>query len=639
MRMRLLGPKRGITDQVENVDTPRDFTAPNAMLNIVPNAGKDGRDNLGSRDGMTKVFRTQIGIQPVRLMGVIGRSITFVQSWNQQPALTGDNAAGGSVPVARPVTYCCCEIGYDGSILKTYVDPSGTYATSSAAGCCADLMPELQTWRTNGPVLARAAFFCNVTKTYGFGTRKIVRVHIIENGVITKSYECEDADPGDAVTVAADDIVGTSCEFVGPYLIVTAGKYVYFFNATLGTSDALAGGTGYLQRSALAGWSWLCHNARGFYIRAREQVVSNNGATVQYRFNSARPVGCVAVCYRGSPTISGAVSASGNSEGSYIRSGVATFILAEWPTTPGADWYEPDGPVDVAAQQGTSNLLEALEKVQNHNEDQPDFRIAEWIDTKGRMPLDIAWSVRYGKSDASLPFDNSQNVRAAIVCANDGYSSSNEAPNGARGYFNVLRTNTTLVDLNNTGATYETLDVQSRKDNWLASGNYNDLAFLANGSLSPDNGVGPEISTTCVAIPPPSPNSPFSAADSLILAGSFADGASVRSLGDGGSLSNWSKNLGTHIGVRGMSVGTLRYGALSGSYNNSDIAAASGIVQAVAVGRRNTAWVGSGGANACVWLIDPVFGDIRAQVDLGVNARQCAIMGNGRALVAHEFKP
>jgi hypothetical protein len=113
----------------------------------------------------------------------------------------------------------------------------------------------------------------------------------------------------------------------------------------------------------------------------------------------------------------------------------------------------------------------------------------------------------------------------------------------------------------------------------------------------------------------------------------------VRSLGDRGSRADWSKNLGTHVGVRGMSVGTLRYGALAGSYNNADIAGASGIVQAVVVGRRNNAWAGSGGANACVWLIDPVFGDIRAQVDLGVNARQCAVMGNGRALVAHEFKP
>lgn len=639
MRMRLLGPKRGITDQVENVDTPRDFTAPGAMVNIVPNAGKDGRDNLGTRDGLTKVFRTQIGLGPVRMLGVIGRSITFVQSWNQQPALTGANAAGGSVPVAPPVTYCCCEIGYDGSILKTYADPDATYATASAAGCCADMMPELQTWRTNGPVLARGAFFCNVTKTYGFGTRKIVRAHIIENGVITKTYECEDIDPGGTVTIAADDIVGTACELVGPYLIVTAGKYVYIFNATIGTSDALAGGSGYLQRSQLAGWSWVCHNARGFYIRTREQVVSDNGATVRYRFNASKPIGAVAICYRGSPTIGGAVSASGNSEGSYIRSAVATFLLAEWPSTPGADWYEPNGPVGIAAQQATSNLLESLDKVDDHNEGQPDFRIAEYIDTKGRMPLDIAWSVRYGKSDVTLPYDNSQNVRAAIVCANDGYSQTNEPPNGARGYFNVLRTNTTLTDLNNSGATYETLDVQSRKENWLTSGNYNDLAFLANGSLAPDNGVGPEISTTCVAIPPPAPNSPFTAADSLIIAGSFADGASVRSLGDRGSLADWSKNLGTHVGVRGMSVGTLRYGALAGSYNNSDIAGASGIVQAVVVGRRNNSWAGSGGANACVWLIDPVFGDIRSQVDLGVNARQCAIMGNGRALVAHEFKP
>jgi hypothetical protein len=55
-RNRLLPPLRGVTDQMANVDTPAQFTAPGGMLNVVPNSGKDGRDNLGTRPPLKKTF-------------------------------------------------------------------------------------------------------------------------------------------------------------------------------------------------------------------------------------------------------------------------------------------------------------------------------------------------------------------------------------------------------------------------------------------------------------------------------------------------------------------------------------------------------------------------------------------------------
>jgi hypothetical protein len=176
-----------------------------------------------------------------------------------------------------------------------------------------------------------------------------------------------------------------------------------------------------------------------------------------------------------------------------------------------------------------------------------------------------------------------------------------------------------------------TNDVQSRKADWLATGWQNDLAVLANGDLSPDNGVGMESSATCVVYPRRGLNDPVEFSGMRVLAGSFADGSHVRSLGNI-YAADWTLDLGTHVGIRGLDFGYIsRSRPNVPSVNETTV---------VAVGKRNATWAGSGGANAQVWFIDAYGGQIVESVDLGsgVNARQVSVTNDGAVVVAHTFK-
>ena len=611
-RERLLPPLKGVTDAMANVDTPQQFTAPGAMLNVVPNAGADGRDNLGTRPPLKKTFATRLGVRPVQLLSVVGRSVKFNESWRRGSPLNQTTRS-----LATPTGFCCSVLSSDGSRLTQFADPNPTYSTAGAEGVFADKMPELQTWRT--PILSRFCFVTVVDKTYGFGTRKVTRVHLVENSIIVASFECEDIDPGGTVGVGAENIIFAAGEIVGDHILVAASKYVYVFNARA----PFVPSTDYVQRVKFSGWPWQMTNIRAGYVRTRRLVTGYpSGLNVEWRADDLLPFAFVT--YRGSPNVTGPVTLDTYKQGSFSRSAIGFMLRGV--SSNGTRYGNFSGVYGV----GGTDLI-SIEKITNHGEGQPDFRFAERIaGSKGRVPLDVAIHTRYLPMNGQ-PFDGKLEFRCAITTTNDGFAMDNTAPNGAAGYINLTDVATDLVYAVGSASSVTTNDVQSRKADWLATGWQNDLAVLANGDLSPDNGVGMESSATCVVYPRRGLNDPVEFSGMRVLAGSFADGSHVRSLGNI-YAADWTLDLGTHVGIRGLDFGYIsRSRPNVPSVNETTV---------VAVGKRNATWAGSGGANAQVWFIDAYGGQIVESVDLGsgVNARQVSVTNDGAVVVAHTFK-
>lgn len=614
-RNRLLPPLRGVTDQMANVDTPAQFTAPGGMLNVVPNSGKDGRDNLGTRPPLKKTFVTQLGVKPVNLLAVVGRSVKFNEQWRRGTPLSMTTRA------LAPVTsgFCCSVLSADGSRLYEFDDPDAAYATANCEGVFADKMPELQTWRT--PVLARFCFVTVVDKTYGFGTRKVTRVHLVENQVIVATFECEDKDVGGTVDASAENVIFAAGEIIGDHVVVAAGKYVYVFNGRAPFVSA----TDYVQRVRFANWPWQMVNLRAGYIRTW-RAVSGAPSQAEWRTDDLLPFAFA--LYRGSPLITGPVTSDTYKQGSYSRAAMGFMFRRE--STNGTVYGSVAG---VYAVGGTGGLVEGDAKVDDHDEGQPDFRPAEWLaGGKGRIPMDVALHLGYSKVEPQHTFDGKLEFRACLVTSNDGFAMDNTPPDGGAGYINVTDIASDVFYANAATAEFDSRDIQSRKADWLATGWQNDLAFLANGDVSPDNGVGPEVSTTCVAYPRRGLNDIFPFNGTKFIAGSFADGTHVRSVGNV-YAADWARDMGTHIGVRGMDFGYIARARPGVPATNS--------TTVVVVGKRNNTWTDSGGNQACVWFLDAFTGELVESVDFGagVDARQVSVTNDGLVVVGHEYKP
>lgn len=595
MRVRLKPPLKGAADQSARADLPADFNPPGFLRDMLPHQAADGRRVLGVRPGLSRVFANhQASGKPASVMGVVSRSLQVVQGWGaRQSGFAVDEASVGSVPVVIPTGMAASVFALDGGVLQGFAD-----ATNPAIGAFGRKGYNDGTVWTGGS-LSLGGIWKKVENDYGgaVGVKVIGRVTCFKAGTgsnvldVDFTVDIEDREPGVAVATGAQPIQVEACVLVGPYLLVAAGRWLYCFDARPASSLNLGGR--YLDRTDMSGFAWTVED-----VDAWAEAPTGTLGTAEYR--AAR--GFAFVAYRGKPTIEGFVTTDTYLEGSYIRSAVEQVLL-EFPLTDTG--LAPARPLRIG---DASFFKRGAPKPYPHNEDQTAFRPAEHVHYKGRGIVSLC---------ATGPFRDDWTGEVMLATANEGFAEPG-TPDGFDGYWNFLR-----VTHNGTSPVFATEDVSSRKTNWLGTGWLNDIPWDITGGILANTQVGPESSLACIRQTP----------GGYWLAGSFADGASIRGrvLFTSGSQPSyperWVTNLGTHVGR----------GAMDAEYWPE-----RGVNHVVAVGTRNNAWAGSGAAFASVWLLNARNGTIIKQWDLGAgrSARSAAFVRvNNRSvlLVAHQI--
>lgn len=638
--IRAIPPLRGNLDQFPHVDTPGDACPSDGSLNVWPNAGAQGRNQMGRRPGLRKVFETKLGDGPVDCQMRIGRSVTATASWSQPVAIFGGTSiteeTGQTVEPVPATGYAASVYNKLGDRLFSFEDPD--YASASAQGAAV----RQHFGVTNFDPAPNACFWTHVTKAYGgaIGNKTISRIHLITVPVvgpyytapIAHTFEVEDKAVGGAVDPAAVAIYVRAVVMVGPYVIALTDDRVYVFGySTLGNE--------YLQRLTLSG-NYAQYLA-ALVVSLREECIerSSSGASVipySADFMASRPyyfyqddVGLdgpdepadyADLCwllagYRGTTTVAGAVGSATNVQGNDIRS-AWSVLRVNMPRRQATDY--PTTPLQHGPAEGLF-YGDAETKADNHGEaNNIDFRPAEWFDTKGRVPICgcVIQPIAYSSSETVTGAGYIFGGVLALGHVNDGYNSDGDPPDGSSGYWNLL-----TINGNETDDRRQTFDVLSRRQDWDSTGFYSDKPWETDGTVNPSDVVGVTPSLANI--------SRYANTDQLFVGGSFSDGDHVKLLQGRGILTEqatgpaWSLNLGEKLPVGGMAYG----------YN-----ARLGVSSLVCCGKRNSTWDGASGSNASVWVVNPITGAISRAIDIGagVNARMVAVSPlGGWFIVAH----
>lgn len=575
------------------------------MKNVLPVAGRNGRKQIGTRGGLvrtlTKNVGTPNGLAVLRLATNINRRFGPPTT-----VLGGSVVSGGtSVSTTPPTTYSVSLFSTFYTVSVTFNDAD--YATSDGAGFAADrLCGDVQ--GLGSVPHSDAGRFCwwnVVSKAYGgaVGSKTITRVHIYVTRKQSagdgqgpwyyklRTIELEDKDVGGSVGAGAASIVATCADFVGPYLLVGAGKYVYVLNAS-----RIDTGRTYLYRFAGASFSWVVESLR--CTIARNDIQTDFEAYCLYG-------------YRGSPSISGPVTGDTYNEGSFSRSAV-DFLRVNLPAEDATTL--PTNPITYGVSSPLWNP--GVDKFEDHGEDQAGFRTAEIIDGKGRVPVAIGVSgFLASRHDSASGLVGWQATDIYIGTPNDGFSIDGvQKPDGSRGYWNMLKVSPPDYITNGAGDThrYTTQDIASRKADWQTTGWFNDIPWDVDGAIAPDNGMDIECSLSSIAT---------DTQGGVYFGGSFNDNVNVRSLDD-----VWMVYLGGHV----------PRGCLDAVYDPD-----RGRHYVVAASARNNAWdyggVGST-PQASVWMIDARSGDVFKWFDLGSGIKPTGVgaLGNGWVGVSHQ---
>lgn len=618
MRTRLATPTGGAADQAPQADRPAATNPPGFILNVVPHTAADGRRVLSQRAGLALAFDgySPRSLSPVNSMGVIGRSLDVQQGWGTPTTVQGLGAVtvapvgGGNVPQAVPTGKAATIVSIDGSRVQYFRDESYTSAVGRVAFGRKAANNGGTDW--TGGSLAVGGFATKVEKAYGgaVGNKVISRVHCLKAAtsgtdplVLDFTVEVEDKEVGAAVGSGAVPIQAEACVLVGPYLLVGAGKWLYCFDAR---PAATITGDRYLGRVNFANWSWTIEDVVAW---AAPGSVGDDGVV-------RRPRGFAFVAYRGDPTIAGFVTSDTYLEGSYIRSAVAQVRL-EFPATD--DGLVPQYPLSV----GDASFFRYGLTPFPHDEEQADFRPAEWLGGRGRAIISLEASGPFTSQGLDTNADRvAWTGKVLLATANDGFGDA-ITPDGSGGYWNLLTAEWPTAMGTARYPRFETEDVSSRKVNWLGSGWYNDIPYAIDGAILNNTGVGPKSSLAAIRL-----------CDSgLFLGGSFADGAHVRgrpkfvSNGIARYPEQWTKQLGTHVGR----------GALA-----AECWPEQGVNHVLAVGTRNNTWEGASSKQASAWMLNARNGQVLWSMDFGsgVSARNAAFVRVGErslAIITHQI--
>jgi hypothetical protein len=577
----------GVRDQNPFASDAPFTVPPEGQLNM-RRADVGGRARMWPRGRLTKAFTDNLP-GGVHDSYPVGRASELVDRWGPLQALAGAQGVGaeGTPRTQGTITGTVRIIDAAGNTFFGFQDPD--YGTTRAVKVAADLCENVTATRGDR---FRGAFAINYTKAYGgaIGNQVITRVSWLKetpanaggDGPITREWtaEVEDKPVGGSVDATAVDLPCQSVAVCGPWVFVAAGKYVYCFAAD--TSLGYAAGE-YVQRVAVD----FARTVQKLEVACN--IVETNGV-IDYTQNTAE----LLVLYDGDTAISGVVTANANSEGLYARAGIFRFTINL--RTSGAV------PLTLAATPPFFDGVPPNTPGENH----VAFRFREWLPSgRGRGVFDMALYA-YPGTDLQPLQRIASNTKVYVAATNDGFgptSATADKPAGVGGYANVF-------SLDN-GRTWDvgdgsyadsdpikwSIDTNSRKTNWQASGFFNDLPYNAAGALDPNNGYGPEPSITSIAANPTT--------GAAYAAGRDSSGSNVYALSFDSGAIQWQVNVGATVPQHCIAV----------------FSPASSVLQnqlSVVVGaRRNTAWPGSSGANANLFFLNPETGAIRRTVDLG----------------------
>lgn len=553
-----------------------------------------GRRRPTSRNRLAKVFADALP-GGVKHLYPMGRASTLQDRWGALQPLAGAQAIGveGTPRNHATITGTVRIIDAAGNTYFGFQDPD--YGTTRAVKVAIDTFDQITAARGTS---FRGAFAINYTKAYGgaIGNQVITRVSWLKetpanaggDGPITREWtaEVEDKAVGGSVDATAVDLPCKSLAVVGPWVFVAAGKYVYGFAAD--TSLGYTVGQ-YVQRITPT----LSGTIQKIVVVPNIVRDPNSGNAVDYTQTTAE----LLILCDGETTVTGLVTASGNSEGLYARAAVYRYTINLTAATTVPLTQAADAPF---ASQDSPDAI----KVKGEN--YVAFRFRQWIQSgRGRASADMA-SYLNTTSDVQ-PFVRFAGGNKVIVAtSNDGFGPTNAAadkPDGSGGYGNLwCLDNGALWDASE-GA-YATaspvkwlIDTNSRKTNWQASGFFNDLPYNAAGAVDPDNGFGPEFSITSVAVNP--------VGGDVYAAGKDSSGVNVfcHALNDGAR--RWSQNVGGLVPQHCVAFFSPASSVLS---NQTSV---------VVGGDRNNAWAGATG-QACLWFLNPTTGAINSTRDFGV---------------------
>lgn len=359
-----------------------------------------------------------------------------------------------------------------------------------------------------------------MTSIYANGADVDSRVTLFNatTGATIWSTVIKDKEPGGS-PASPSILYANSVRVYNTFTFVCAGPYLY----VLRTSDGE-----YLKRYNINGWAWEVQDAR------------------------VRPDNTLVVLFLGTSAVQGPVLASSYNAGAYFRSAVALYTVNNDTTINGS-------PLTLA-QFGAK-----LDAADPNYEDHAHFRLSEKL---GRRPR--------GMAPFALAVDSTG--RTAFGGTNTGFGPTDATPpNGVGGY--------STVGVISAGSSTATLawegDTLSRRDNWLGTGNYNDIPYQADMQWIPGladapgvNGLAFDTDGNVYAV-----GRPNSAGQNVFkLRGT--DGALV-----------WQNTTGALVHQHGVWYDSF-----------------SGLVTVVGVA--SDTWPDSGGQTVHLWRFSPITGEI-----------------------------
>lgn len=474
----LVPPYRGVGDQRPYCKTPGDSVPPDAERNVRRHASSDGVDRIGPRFGLTKAA----GSLPGSVQRLLAVGVAAGATFSTGTAITLTGGAQIPNPTGDDTTRGCCFFVHPTLGLAAQLEvPGGTYTTSP--GLCVAFSDNTDT----EDYVANGAFCAKATKAYGgaIGSKTISLLSYWTSTTGTQTggapirpqiawtSEIEDKAPGGSVAVGALSMEARAVVVYEPYVLVAVNKYVYVFaSQDIPAASVVAGQ--YLKRYDMNGWAWSVEALTFTYHFTHRDTPYVNPDS--YQGNSPH----MQVWYRGTPTISGPVTTSTYSEGSYFRSGMALFQI------------DPDNPTEPL-------VWKPNELPEDGDEGSRDWRF-NYISTakRGRVPFCFkGWKGRLRETDGSgtrtlPPYIIPDRLPFFGVTTNDGFGPNDTVPpNGGNGYFNAfqLRYDPSGVFDNDENWVWWKINQNSRFSNWLASGWYNDIPFAANGDWAGESSL------------------------------------------------------------------------------------------------------------------------------------------------------
>lgn len=255
-------------------------------------------------------------------------------------------------------------------------------------------------------------------------------------GAVVWSTLLQDKDPGGSLASPPFPIYANSVRVYSTFTYVTGGPWLF----VLRTSDGA-----YLKRYNIDGWAWEVQDAR------------------------VRPDNKLAVLFKGTSAVQGPVTASSYSAGSYFRSAVALYTVNSDTSVNGT-------PLTLA-QYGAK-----LDSGDANYEDHPHFRLSEKL---GRSPRGMAPFALAVGSDGRVFFGGT----------NTGFGPTDASPpDGTRGYSTVG----CISAGTSTAALVWEADTDSRRENWIGTGWYNDIPYDAYGGWIPGREDAPGVNGLAV---------------------------------------------------------------------------------------------------------------------------------------------